>query len=85
MALSQLGSGHAFDLGDAEGVEAAHQRHVDMDLGCLAFGGPRGDPLADGLEVPHPDLDSAADMVAGPPFPDRPTEWPGCPRDVVAG
>ena len=56
-----------------------------MDLGCLTVGVPRGDPLAEGFQVPHPGLDPAADMVAGPSFPNRPAEAPGCPQDVVAG
>ena len=80
-----MGSGHAFDLGGAEGVEAVHQGDADVDLGCLAVGIPQCDPFAEGFQIPHLGFDPAADMISGPPFPDRPAEAPGCPQDVVAG
>jgi hypothetical protein len=35
--LSPLGSGHAFNLGSAECIEAVHECYAELDLGGLAI------------------------------------------------
>ena len=85
--LSPWGSGHANDLGGAEGREAVHLCDADLDFSGLPVWVPCADALAEGLEAAHPiagktvprtvfwsgsSLDPTSDVVAGPLFPERP-------------
>ena len=65
-------SGHANDLGGAEGREAVHECDADVDFGGLAVRVPCGDALAECLETSHFRLDPASCVVSGPVLPERP-------------
>ena len=71
MPLCPWGSGHADDLGGAEGVEAVHEGDTDVDFGGLAVWISCGDALTEGLEASHLCLGAAAGVVSGPPLPER--------------
>gem|GEM_PF-1515539 len=73
MPLSHSGSGHADDIGCAEGVEAVHEGDADVDFGGLAVWFPCSDALAEGLEAAHLGFGAAAGVVSAPPLPECPT------------
>ena len=58
--LSPLASGHANDLGGAEGVEAVHKVDADLDFGGLAVWVSCCDAFPEGPEAPHLGFDAAA-------------------------
>ena len=71
MPLSPSGSGHADDLGGAEGVEAVDECDADVDFGGLAVGVSCGDAFAEGLAAAHFGLGAAAFVVSGQTLPER--------------
>ena len=79
-----MSSGHAFDLGDAEIVEAVHESDTDVDFGGLAVGVSSGDAFAEGFQASHRCLDPTSGMIAGPSLADGPPEVPGGAQDLVA-
>ena len=56
-----------------------------MNFGGLAVGVSCGGALPECLEASHLGLDTAAQVVAGPAFPEGASEVPCGPEDVVAG
>ncbi len=74
----------ADDLGRSEGREAVHQCDADLDFGGLAVRVSWGDAFSERLQAARLRLDPAADMVSGPPLPERPAIVPSRTQGFIS-